>query len=83
MHLKRVVRAKHRECIVRPSEVYSTLVDRKREVFIIPKVRDYTIPVICKNSLINFSNVSNLTLVVSKCSNVIPCKFKVVKFMIE
>src|SRR6266498_1243654 len=80
-HPRRVVRANRSESIVRPSEVHSTLVVKKREVLVIPEVKDYVTPVVCKNSLINFS--SNPTLVVSKCSDVIPCKFKAVKFMIE
>ena len=82
-HLKRDVRANHSKSIVRPSEVHSTLVVSKREVLVTPEVRDYATPVVCKNSLINFSSVSNPTLVISKCSDVIPCKFKAVKFMIE
>ena len=61
--------------------MYSTLEVRKREVLVIPEVRDYATPVVCKNSLTDFS--SNLTLVVSKCSDVISCKFKAVKFTIE
>ena len=69
-HPRRVVRADRSERIVRPSEV-----------LVIPKVRDYATPVVCKNSLTDFS--SNPTLVVSKCSDVIPCKFKAVKFTIE
>ena len=65
------------------SESNPTLVVRKREVLVTPEVRDYATPVVCKNSLTNFSRVSNLTLVVNKCSDIIPCKFKAVKFMIE
>ena len=78
---RRVVRINRRENIVRPSEVHSTLEDRQREVLVTPEVRDYATPVVCKNSLTDFS--SNQTLVVSKCSDVIPCKFKAVKFTIE
>ena len=44
---------------------------------ITPKVKDYIIPVVCKSS------VNNPTLVVSKCSDVIPCKFTAVKFTIK
>src|SRR6266540_4580259 len=80
-HPRRVVRANRSECIIRPSEVHSTLVVKKREVLVTPEVKDYATPVVCKNSLTNVS--SNPTLVVSKCSDVIPCKFKAVKFMIE
>ncbi len=80
-HPRRVVRANRRESIVRPSEVHSTLEVRQREVLVTPDVRDYATPVVCKSSLTNFS--SNPTLVVSKCSDVIPCKFKAVKFTIE
>jgi len=50
---------------------------------VIPEVKDYTIPVVCKNNLIDFSSVSNLTLIVSKCSDVILSKFKIIKFMLE
>ena len=79
---RRVVRANRSESIVVPSEVHSTLVVGPREVLVNPDDRDYATPVVCKKSLTNFSS-SNLTLVVSKCSNVIPCKFKAVKFTIE
>ena len=80
-HPRRVVRANRSESIVRPSEVHLTLVVEQREVLVTPEVRDYATPVVCKNSLTDFS--SNPTLVVSKCSDVIPCKFKAVKFTIE
>ena len=82
-HPRRVVRANRSECIVRPSEVHSILKVRQREVFVTPEVRDYATPEVCKNSLTNLSSDSNPTLVVSKCSDVIPCKFKAVKFTIE
>jgi len=62
--------------------VHSTLVVEQREVLVTPEVRDYATPVVCKKSLTNFSS-SNPTLVVSECSDVIPCKFKAVKFTIE
>ncbi len=65
------------------NEVRLTLVSRKREMHVIPEVKDYTIPVVCKNNLIDFSSVSNLTLIVSKCSDVILSKFKIIKFMLE
>ncbi len=80
---RRVVRANHSEVIVRPSEVRLIFISRKYEVHITPEVKDYATPVVCKNSLTDFSSVSNLILIVSKCSDVIPCKFKVVKFMLE
>src|SRR6266498_1724490 len=83
MHLRRVIRANHNESLVKLSEVHSIFIVSKREVLVTPEVRDYATPVVCKNSLTDFSSVSNPTLVVSKCSNVIPCKFKAVKFMIE
>ena len=82
MHPRRVVRANHSKSIVRPSEVHSTLIVEQREVFVTPEVRDYATPVVCKNSLTDFSS-SNPTLVVSKCSDVIPCKFKAMKFIIK
>ena len=83
MHLRRVVRANYSESIESSSEVHLTLVVRKQEILITPEVRDYTTPVVCKNSLTDFSSISNPTLVVRKCSDVIPCKFKAVKFMIK
>ncbi len=81
MHPRRVVRVNRRESIEKLSEVHSTSVVSKREVLVIPEVRDYVIPIVCKDSLTDFS--SNPTLIVSKCSDVIPCKFKAVKFTIE
>ena len=80
---KRVIRANRSKSIVRPSKVHSPLVISKQEVLVIFEVRDYVIPVICKNSLTDFSSVNNSTLVINKCSDVIPCKFKAMKFMIE
>src|SRR6266508_3425278 len=80
-HSRRVVKANRSESIVRSSEVHSTLKVTKREVLVTPEVRDYATPVVCKNSLTDFS--SNQTFVVSKCNDVIPCKFKAVKFTIE
>ncbi len=52
-------------------------------MLVTPKVRDYATPVVSENILTDFSSVSNPILVVSKYSNVIPCKFKAVKFTIE
>ncbi len=46
------------------------------------EIKDYTTPVICKNSLTDFSSVSNSTLIISKCNDIISCKFKAVKFML-
>ena len=83
MHPRRIVRPNRSESIVRTSKVHSILEVRQREVLVTLEVRDYATPVVHKNSLTDFSSVSNPTLVVSKCSNVIPCKFKVVKFPIE
>ena len=82
-HPRRVVRANRSERIVRPSEVHSPFEVRQREVLVTPEVRDYATPVVCKNSLTDFNSESNLILVVSKCSDVIPCKFKAIKFTIE
>ncbi len=82
-HPKRVVRANRSESIVRPSEVHSILEVRKREVLVTPEVRDYATPVVCRSSLTTLSSERNPTLVVSKCSDIIPRKFKVVKFTIE
>ena len=56
--------------------MHSTLISRKYEVHITSEVKDYTIPVVCKNNLINFSSINNLTFIVSKCNNVILNKFK-------
>ena len=62
----------------------STLISEvKREVHITPEVKDYATPVVYKNSLTNFSSVSNPTLVVSKCNNIIFSKFKAVKFTLQ
>src|SRR6266540_1503921 len=80
-HPRRVVKTNRSESIVRPSEVHSTLEIKQRGELVTPEVRDYATPVVCENSLTDFS--SNPTLVVSKCSDVIPCKFKAVKFTIE
>ena len=80
---RRVVRANHSESIVKLSEVRSTLVSKKYEVHVISEVKDYATLVVCKNSLTDLSSISNPTLVVSKCSNIILSKFKVVKFMLE
>ncbi len=55
----------------------------KRKVHIIPDIKDYATPVISKNSLTDFSSISNFTLIVNKCSDVILSKFKVVKFTIK
>ncbi len=77
------MRANCSKRIVRSSEMHSTLISRKYKMHITPKVKDYIIPVVCKNGLINFRSISNPTLIVSKYSNVIPSKFKVVKFTLE
>ncbi len=82
-YLRRVIRTNHSESIVRSSEVHLTLVVSNREVLVTPKVRDYATPVVCKNSLTDCSSVSNSTLIVSKCSNIISCKFKAIKFTIK
>ena len=63
--------------------MHSTPEVRQWEVLVTPEVRDYATPVVCKNSLTDFSSVNTLTLVVSKCSDVIPYKFKAVKFTIK
>ena len=63
-HSRRVIKANRSESIVRPNEVHSTLVVRKREVFVTPEVRDYATSVVCKNSLTDFSSVSNPILIV-------------------
>ncbi len=81
-HPRRVVRTNRSESIVRSSEVHSTLVREQREVLVTPDIRDYATPVVCKENLTNFSS-RNPTLVVSQYSDVIPCKFKAVKFTIE
>src|SRR6266498_3483594 len=82
-HPRRVVRANRSERIERLSEVHSTLEVKQREVLVIPKVRNYATPVVCKNSLTDFSSESNPTFVVRKYSDVIPCKFKALKFTIK
>ncbi len=79
----KVVKTNRSESLVRMSEMHFTLISRKHEVHVIPEVRDYTTLVVCKNSLTNFDSVSNPTLVINKYSDIIPCKFKVVKFTLE
>ncbi len=49
-------------------------------MLVTPEVRDYATPVVCKNSLTDFSSVSNLTLIVNKYIDIILSKFKAVKF---
>ncbi len=63
--------------------MHSILVSRKCKVHVTPEVRDYATPVVYKNSLTDFSSVSNPILVVSKCNDVISYKFKAIKFTIE
>jgi len=48
-------------------------------VHVTPVVKDYTTPVVCKNSLTDFSSVSNPTLVVSKCSSKVHARVSVSK----
>ncbi len=79
---RRVIRANHSESIIRPSEMHLTLVNRKYEMYIIPKDKEYIILIDCKSSLIKFSSISNSTLVVNKYSDVVSSKFKIIKFMI-
>jgi len=51
--------------------VHSTpVIEVSRKVHVTPEVSDYITPVICKNSLTDFSSVSNPTLVISKYSDV-------------
>ncbi len=80
---RRVIKANHSESLVRTSEICSTLVNRKCEVHITPEVKDYTTLVVCKSNLTNFSSINNPTLIVSKYSNIISSKFKIVKFTQE
>ncbi len=68
---RRIVRTNHSKVIVSLSKVHSTLVSRRCEVHVIPEVKDYTTPVVCKSNLIKSSSVSNPTLVVSKCNDII------------
>ncbi len=82
--LRRVVKANNSESIIRSSEVYSTFVSEvQREVYVTSEIKDYATSVIYKNSLTDFSSISNPTLIVSKCSNIISSKFKAVKFTLE
>ncbi len=80
---KRVIRTNHNEAIIRPSEIRSTLVSRKREVHVISEDKDYTTLIVSKSKITQSSSVSNPTLIVNKCSNVILSKFKAVKFILE
>ena len=61
----------------------STLISKKCKVYITPEVKDYVISVVSKSKLIKSSNINNPILVVSKYSDIIPSKFKAVKFMLE
>ena len=63
--------------------MHSTCEVRKREVLVTLEISDYATPVVCKDSLTDFNSVSNLTLVVSKYSDVISYELKAVKFTIE
>ncbi len=54
--------------------MHSTLISRKCEIYVTPKIKDYATLVVYKNSLTDFSNISNLTLEVSKYSDVISSK---------
>ena len=49
---------------------------------VISEDKDYVTPVVSKSKLTKSNNISNLTFVVSEYSNVIPSKFKAVKFML-
>ncbi len=80
---KRVVRVNYNEIRVRLSEMYLTLVNKKREVHVTSENKEYIIPVVCKSKLTKSSSISNSILIVNKCSNIIPNKFKAVKFTIE
>jgi len=81
---RRVVKANHNKSIIRPNEMHSTLVSEvKCKVYVTPEVKDYVTPVVYKNSLTNFSSISNPILVINKYSDVILSKFKAVKFTIE
>jgi len=79
---RKVVKINHSESIVRPSEVRSTFISRKRKVHITLEVKNYATLIVYKSSLTNSNNVSNPTLIVSKCSDVISSKFKVIKFIL-
>ncbi len=46
--------------------MHSTLISKKYEIYIILKVKDYTIPVVYKNSLTDFNSVSKVTLYLYK-----------------
>ena len=52
----------------------------KHKVYVISKVREYVILVICKSKLTKLSSVSNPILVVVSCNKLILSKFKAVKF---
>ncbi len=77
---RRVIRANYSKSIIRLSEVCLILINRKREVHITPKVKDYATPIVCKNNLTDFNSISNPILIVSKCSDIIFSQFKAVKF---
>ena len=61
--------------------MYSTLISKKCEVHVIPEVKDYITSIVSKSKLTKSSSLSNSTLIVNKYNDVIPYKFKIVKFM--
>jgi len=64
--------------------VHLTLIKKvKREVYVTPKIKNYATSVVCKNSLTKSNSISNSTLVISKCNDVIPNKFKAIKFILS
>ncbi len=80
---RRVVRTDYSETIVSSNDMYSTLIRRKCEVYIILEVKEYVTPVVYISQLTKTSNISNLTLEVSKCNNTTLSKFKAIKFILE
>ncbi len=63
--------------------MHSTLVSRKCEIYVITEDKKYIIPVIYKSKLTKSSNISQPTLIISKCNQIISSKFKAIKFILE
>ncbi len=65
------------------SEVHLILIKvSKCKVHVISEVKEYIIPVVIKSKLIKLNSIDKLTLIVEKCSEVIPNKFKAIKFIV-
>jgi len=72
---KRIIRAN-------TSEVHLTLIRvSKYKVHIISEEKEYIIPEVVESKLIKSSKKIQSTLIKIKCNKLIPCKFKIMKFI--